>query len=952
MRDESRLSPDQIEMVARVTLEAGLANCREVLFGRLPRALLNASKEYSQPDLQLRADLTYLNRAGPLAGDGGLPIRAWLQAAHDILESRGAPDAQTLADMATTLDDDRALRASLKKLAEARAHSASADVIRGLEDDVAELKRRQRTGRICVRGQRLCGRYELCARLGVGGVGAVWSAFDEEAGETVAVKLLHAHLASDVARRRRLLRGARLMRRLSDQPHVVDVREVHQHDREANLHFIVLELVDGPNLADWVLTRQQSYVDTLQKLVDVARSLGVAHGRDIVHRDVKPENILIDGSGAPRLTDFDTAWSRDTTGATVGVLGTVNYMAPEALHDAATVGPPGDVYALGMTALFIAMGHRLPMLVGRQERGRFIDGLRVTPPVRRVIERAVRERQNERFADASAFASALAAALDAGPTDAQTWRPSLVEVPPGTFTMGVGSWQRRQVVSHPVKISRAYFMSCTPVTRAQYEAVTGFDPSHHRTSPDAPVDSVTWHEALSYCDALSVLEGLSPVYRRFRQSGRVDWGANGYRLPTEAEWERACQADSTWQGELSEYAWYKDGDVQTTQPVARKVPNPFGLYDMVGNVNEWCWDRYGTHEPRPATDPLGPDSISQAVGERRVVRGGDFTDQPGFVGSHERNPAEPGTRSLKYGFRIVRRVPDPIEARSVEPDGRKWLVWNRASDGWTTSMLTAVDGRVRILANRVPGLTIATGGRIWVWERRSDWSWRDVPSSLDAYIGSGEGTKVLLARDMSFRLVDVLSGDVLGGSVRERLGPPPEPPIGIITSSEEHELLACHGGHLYVHRLSDVFAGGAHNFWGCGFDVYDLTTGGRSDRALPTQLVTPDARVRAREGLGRRYEEDLSSEFELTLAYPCYRADGVVGTRLQLTRDACFANSGRLWSAYTASARIDVYPDPKAIMPEIVRAWFGLDEGSFFGYGLVDADEDLLFEVLRPAGWG
>jgi formylglycine-generating enzyme len=182
-----------------------------------------------------------------------------------------------------------------------------------------------------------------------------------------------------------------------------------------------------------------------------------------------------------------------------------------------------------------------------------------------------------------------------------------------------------------------------------------------------PSRRVTWYEAVEYCNELSRQEGLDPCYSGSGASILCDFTANGYRLPTEAEWEYACRAGTetdfhtgnmTHSGSspidpaLDRAGWYGGNSGSTTHPVGEKEPNAFGLYDMHGNVYEWCWDWYAGnyYASSPAEDPRGP-----ASGSDRVVRGGSWhynalaTAVPRYRGY-----LYPDNRNYSLGFRLVR----------------------------------------------------------------------------------------------------------------------------------------------------------------------------------------------------------------------------------------------------------------------------------------------------------
>jgi formylglycine-generating enzyme required for sulfatase activity len=184
--------------------------------------------------------------------------------------------------------------------------------------------------------------------------------------------------------------------------------------------------------------------------------------------------------------------------------------------------------------------------------------------------------------------------------------------------------------------------------------------SHFKNGDRLPVESVSWYEAVGFCNALSQKEGLPPFYAINGQwvVEVPDWNGPGYRLPTEAEWEYACRAGTTTRysfGDddkaLGDYAWYSANSNSQTHPVGEKKPNRFGLHDMHGNVWEWCWDWFHEDYYRnsPGVDPLGAGQAAY-----RVSRGGSSNYEPRHVRSAMRNRDAPELRLLNLGFRAAR----------------------------------------------------------------------------------------------------------------------------------------------------------------------------------------------------------------------------------------------------------------------------------------------------------
>lgn len=253
--------------------------------------------------------------------------------------------------------------------------------------------------------------------------------------------------------------------------------------------------------------------------------------------------------------------------------------------------------------------------------------------------------------------SAAAAPADSTSPEITSPEATLPEVPPpeefvlisgGTFQMGSRSsesWRSEDETAHTVTLSD-FYISRYEVTQAEYQTVMGENPSSF-SGDDLPVDSVSWIEAIQYCNARSEAEGLTPAYAVDGQSVSWDRSANGYRLPTEAEWEYACRAgtDTPFNTETSisaeeanywghypyliEDNYFTQGNLETKPGVYRQTtvavgsfePNALGLCDMHGNVGEWVWDWYGAYGTEEQTDPTGPTS-----GTRRVYRGGGWND--------------------------------------------------------------------------------------------------------------------------------------------------------------------------------------------------------------------------------------------------------------------------------------------------------------------------------------
>jgi len=238
----------------------------------------------------------------------------------------------------------------------------------------------------------------------------------------------------------------------------------------------------------------------------------------------------------------------------------------------------------------------------------------------------------------------------------------------GSFTMGDAAG-REDETPHLVSIS-AFYLDKTPVTQELYTKVMGVNPSQ-RKDPACPVERTQWTDAVRFCNKCSELDGLTPCYDL--DTWVCDFAADGYRLPTEAEWEYACRAGSTgkygFDGDetmLPQYAWLKPHSQGKTHPVGQKLANRWGLFDMHGNVWQWCNDWYGEtyYKESPKEDPRGP-----STGKTRVMRGGAWDTNADKCRAAYRHKDFPANSDIcfgadPYGFRRA-RAKDATPSRGV-----------------------------------------------------------------------------------------------------------------------------------------------------------------------------------------------------------------------------------------------------------------------------------------------
>jgi formylglycine-generating enzyme required for sulfatase activity len=371
------------------------------------------------------------------------------------------------------------------------------------------------------------------------------------------------------------------------------------------------------------------------------------------------------------------------------MMGSMYYAAPELLRGQSATAA-ADIYSFGVLAY--------EMLTGKQPMGwfplpsRVVQGLSVA--VDEAVEAMLAMEPSERPSTMREAWHKLHQALSgqAPATNVEVSAPTskLVEpsarerrvwtlggadfamrwIPAGQFLMGSGEDDEEafgdEKPQHKVTITRGFWMGETPVTQRQYQAIMGENPSRFQGAGlDAPVECVSWYDAASFTNKLSALEGLSGCFvgegekmKGVGNEGSDYLGCKGWRLPTEAEWEYAARARTTRRyGELDKSAWYDENSSNKTHPVGLKRANAWGLYDVLGNVLEWCYDGCD-HSVYKKRGKEAIDPIQAATGNIRVLRGGSWCNLARNVRAAYRYHYVSSGRDYNFvGFRLFRSSP-------------------------------------------------------------------------------------------------------------------------------------------------------------------------------------------------------------------------------------------------------------------------------------------------------
>jgi formylglycine-generating enzyme required for sulfatase activity len=552
-------------------------------------------------------------------------------------------------------------------------------------------------------GKELQKRYRIESILGQGGFGIAYKARHLKLNHQVVIKTPNASLQNDPEYPKfvkRFQQEGQILAQLASNHHPAIVR-VSDLFEEEGIHCLVMDLIVGDSLWDIV---QKKGALSEEKALPIIRQIGealiVVHKAGIIHRDAHPGNILLRKNGAAVLIDFGIAAEILPTGCVNSSMHPAHQVfAPYEQFIEGSGKPTVDVYCLA-SSLYYAITGKLPTpSLHRKLRNASLDApkqlVRISDRVNNVILKgmalepqnrpqtmqefvALLQQQNPKnnpvlqsFSFETVKVNNQGKIISRQPSQAQYFTENLgngiiiemVYIPGGTFLMGSPKTEEKsedEKPQHQVTI-QPFFIGKYTATQAQWKAVTKLPkierdlapPSSWFKGDNRPVQNVSWRDAVEFCARLS------------KKTGR------NYRLPSEAEWEYACRAQTTTAycfGETLTHELATFDRLRGTSDVGKYSPNAFGLYDMHGNVWEWCADPWHrNYEKAPADGSVwdekdndnryqnSTDLLTKSGNDdrTRLLRGGSWTYNPRYCRSAIRLNYAPDTRLYSFGFRFV-----------------------------------------------------------------------------------------------------------------------------------------------------------------------------------------------------------------------------------------------------------------------------------------------------------
>lgn len=513
------------------------------------------------------------------------------------------------------------------------------------------------------KGYILQGRYRVDALLGQGGFGKTYKVFDISLNQFYCIKELYIggnstrsddHKVNSVTVngvafsefKQKFVREAQDLAKFR-HPNIVQVVNVFEANNTA---YYVMEFIEGSTLKEQVDRNgpfhRDAAIPVMRQLLDAVEEV---HKKGMLHRDIKPSNVIITDEGGLVLIDFGSAREFQAGRvATQTAMVTPGYSPWEQYSEQGMRNVTSDIYALGATMYFLLTGERPLAAPDRMEHKLPAPhelNARIDSQISSAVVLAMEMRPSDRFQTVHHLREALLqlskdSELNKTIQVVEALEPEMVLVEGGSFDMGPDPlafrwpWQKPRTVR--VTLS-SYAIGKYPVTQREWFAIMGDNPSHFNYSENCPVEKVSWHDVKQYIDKLNA---------KTRKT---------YRLPTEAEWEYAARGGNMSRGykyagsdDISQVAWYLENSGKKPHRVGRKGANELGLFDMNGNVWEWCEDWYHEYNRITQIHPKVPNH-----GLTRVLRGGSWCNHARLCGVTNRLGVNPDNRNHSNGFRLV-----------------------------------------------------------------------------------------------------------------------------------------------------------------------------------------------------------------------------------------------------------------------------------------------------------
>ena len=548
--------------------------------------------------------------------------------------------------------------------------------------------------------------YEIIDKIGFGGMGVVWKAKHIFRNETVAIKSLGSQFTHDTEFRKRFINEAAILNKLN---HKNIVRITDFIEEPEGLH-LIMEYVEGRTL-DKIIGKEVGpipYEKALPIFTQILEGINYAHKQGVIHRDLKPSNIIVTPENEIKITDFGIARMEGQAlhTKTGTKMGTISYMSPEQIKGE-NVDEQSDIYSLGIT-LYVMLAGKLPFDTTENTSDFIIMNKIINEPIKdpreyypyipewlvEIVYKAIEKDKQKRIKNIEEFLILLNNQKDEiknedkitkdiisehqkiitknvnnniiKPTENKknkkrvyffssllliilstilfynydkTKDYDMVYVEGGTFMMGSDEGGDDDNPVHKVTVN-SFYICKYEVTQKEWISIMGSNPSEFK-GDNLPVERVSWNDAQDFINKLNQKTGKN------------------YRLLTEAEWEYAARGGNKSRGyeyagsyNIGEVAWYFRNSNSKTHEVGTKMPNELGIYDMSGNVSEWCNDRYDKNYYRnsPSNNPKGPDSGEYS----RVLRGGSWDDYSKCCRSaFRRSSIGPNNFNNHVGFRLA-----------------------------------------------------------------------------------------------------------------------------------------------------------------------------------------------------------------------------------------------------------------------------------------------------------